>query len=426
MPARRPFPVPKKRINSRAWEVYWYWDKERYYVMVPGLSQKDEIPAEMERLQIAAALASANPVFPDKYANAPGVIKYLNDWNQDDAPCIQEPPEHWLESYRKSLFQHCRGEWARNSMSYLTRLQARAGGNMVKVTRPLASSFLDDVQNGNTAATRNRALAACNRFFKWLMSTGRARHNLFSGIKQLKEVRTSEIVYCTRDERARLIKAAKSCRPHDWLAVVVAFFTGCRRGEIFRMEWEDVSLDNRKIQIRETKTGVPRTVPISKALLNELVKARKDFGPVVPRLPGETWENQADGIIDELREVLAEPAAPGADGHAQGRKGKRQFIMSEKEKHAVVAAREKAEGEGKLRKLFPFDAPELAWDGLAWLPGERIGWNTWRHTFGSLLAQDGVSLDKISAWMGNTPEVCRRHYTQFMPRDKHDDEIDLL
>ena len=56
----------------------------------------------------------------------------------------------------------------------------------------------------------------------------------------------------------------------------------------------------------------------------------------------------------------------------------------------------------------------------------RIGWNSFRHTFGSLLAQGGVSIDKISSWMGNTPEVCRRHYAQFVPRDRRDSEIDIL
>ena len=55
----------------------------------------------------------------------------------------------------------------------------------------------------------------------------------------------------------------------------------------------------------------------------------------------------------------------------------------------------------------------------------RIGWNPFRHTFASLKAQAGVSLDKITAWMGNTPEVCRRHYAQFIPRDQRDADIDL-
>jgi len=60
------------------------------------------------------------------------------------------------------------------------------------------------------------------------------------------------------------------------------------------------------------------------------------------------------------------------------------------------------------------------------VPAERIRWNVFRHTFGSLLAQAGVGLDKISAWMGNSPTVCRRHYAEFVPRDRRDDDIDLL
>ena len=38
-----------------------------------------------------------------------------------------------------------------------------------------------------------------------------------------------------------------------------------------------------------------------------------------------------------------------------------------------------------------------------------------RHTFGSMLAQRGISLYKISAMMGNSPEICRRHYAALHP-----------
>ena len=38
-----------------------------------------------------------------------------------------------------------------------------------------------------------------------------------------------------------------------------------------------------------------------------------------------------------------------------------------------------------------------------------------RHTFGSQLAMNGESLYKISALMGNSPEICRRHYAALIP-----------
>lgn len=43
-------------------------------------------------------------------------------------------------------------------------------------------------------------------------------------------------------------------------------------------------------------------------------------------------------------------------------------------------------------------------NGLQWSAGD------FRHTFGSQLAQKGESLYKISKLMGNSPEICRRHY----------------
>ena len=43
-----------------------------------------------------------------------------------------------------------------------------------------------------------------------------------------------------------------------------------------------------------------------------------------------------------------------------------------------------------------------------------------RHTFGSHLAQKGESLYKIAELMGNSPEICRRHYAALVPEKMHD------
>ncbi len=42
-----------------------------------------------------------------------------------------------------------------------------------------------------------------------------------------------------------------------------------------------------------------------------------------------------------------------------------------------------------------------------------------------MLVQAGGSIDKVAAWLGNTPYMCSRHYVEFIPRDRHDEEIDL-
>lgn len=42
--------------------------------------------------------------------------------------------------------------------------------------------------------------------------------------------------------------------------------------------------------------------------------------------------------------------------------------------------------------------------------GRTHGFGTFRRTFGSQLAQKGLSLYKISQLMGNSEDVCRQHY----------------
>jgi integrase len=47
----------------------------------------------------------------------------------------------------------------------------------------------------------------------------------------------------------------------------------------------------------------------------------------------------------------------------------------------------------------------------------KLPWTclVYRHTFGSQLAMKGESLFKISRLMGNSPEICRRHYAALLP-----------
>ena len=51
-----------------------------------------------------------------------------------------------------------------------------------------------------------------------------------------------------------------------------------------------------------------------------------------------------------------------------------------------------------------------------------LGWTCldYRHTFGSQLAQKGESLYKISALMGNSPDICRRHYAALIHEEMAD------
>lgn len=65
-------------------------------------------------------------------------------------------------------------------------------------------------------------------------------------------------------ELDRLRRAAASCRnPSIGNLLELAIETGMRRGELLRLDWHHINLENATIHIHVTKTDEPRTIPIT-------------------------------------------------------------------------------------------------------------------------------------------------------------------
>ena len=85
-------------------------------------------------------------------------------------------------------------------------------------------------------------------------------------------------------EKQILLEAVNQSR-NIWLATLVelAIETGMRRGELLSIEWSDVDLDRRTIHLENTKNGSPRTVPLSRRVLELLNAIPRDIcGRVFP------------------------------------------------------------------------------------------------------------------------------------------------
>jgi integrase len=191
--------------------------------------------------------------------------------------------------------------------------------------------------------------------------------NPIEGVERLSE-QQPVITWLNREQIDEQIKLFE---PYPQLRAMVAtaIFAGPRREEITWLRHDDMDLENRVLHVRakevdgeywQPKTGKDRSVPIS----SELYEILCTYDPPIksqwffPSPQGARWH--PDNFSARLREVN--------------------------------------------------EACGLAWSCAIY-----------RHTFGSQLAMKGVSLYKISELMGNSPEICRKHYAALLPQEMREE-----
>ncbi len=405
MPRLSIHPIPKKRYHGGRWRIYWKWNRQQFSVATTHTNQKKTSLVDVDLRLFSAALAMELPVFPEEYLASPAIIAYLDARFPKTAAAASPDAEAWLADYAQEITGECSPKWAEMSVVRLRALDKDAGG-ITTLTPEIASKYLAVLTAKRSIGTRNRFLATFSRFYKWAVRTERTKINPFAGIKTLKEERLTDIVYCTPAERDDAIALAKATGWKEWLAIPIAFYSGMRREEIANLMWPDIRFDAGLIVVTKTKTRKSRTIPLN-ATLEEYflaVPEAERTGPVVTCPPNIDKLLRMDNLMRKVQKLKKAAMLSSlslkrpAPSRSKEYQAKREAYEAEKQKQTASI-------EAAL---------------------ERLGWNAWRHTFGSLLAQGGVSLDKISSWMGNTPEVCRRHYAQFIPRDRRDGEIDKL
>lgn len=193
------------------------------------------------------------------------------------------------------------------------------------------------------------------------------RDNPMRQVRRRRE-RAPDIRFLSREQIAEQL-AALDDHPTLRLAVALMIYAGLRRSEALWLTGRDVDRKGGLLRVRaktvdddrwQPKTARNRSVPISRALAAEL---------------------------DRHAAWRAEHGIEGRQWLCPSPEGKRWD--PDNFSHDLAAANRKR---------------GLPWSAL-----------DFRHTFGSLLAQKGVSLYKISACMGNSPEICRRHYAALIP-----------
>ena len=156
---------------------------------------------------------------------------------------------------------------------------------------------LTEGKGRRTEADVNRDLQLLRNVLNFALRQGWLIKNPFSLgeplISQAVEVRRERVL--SRAEEERLLLACTANRSHLRPILIAALDTAMRRGEIFKLRWQDVDLIAGEITVRATttKTGKARVVPISSRLRQELTQL-KAAAPPDP-------EGRVFGIVDSIQ-----------------------------------------------------------------------------------------------------------------------------
>jgi integrase len=139
--------------------------------------------------------------------------------------------------------------------------------------------------NQRTRLGRNRSQLRVNKEMQVLSSifTLALEKRLIASRPRTTMFRVSgeRIRYLTSDEETRLFEVLDDC---EWLKsiVVIALHTGMRRGEICGLQWFDLNFDRGLINVRNTKNGKDRLIPMNATVRTLLENQAKSSSYVFP------------------------------------------------------------------------------------------------------------------------------------------------
>lgn len=143
------------------------------------------------------------------------------------------------------------------------------------VRRRDVARMVDDL--GHMPQAARVALAAVRKLFNWAIERGIVEANPCTVIKAARVQRRDRVL--SDDDLRRVWQAAEQAGYPFGPFVQVLLLTGCRRGEIADLRWDDIDGDVLTIPSERFKTGRPHVVPLSRLALEVLASA--------PRIEGQ-------------------------------------------------------------------------------------------------------------------------------------------
>lgn len=160
----------------------------------------------------------------------------------------------------------------RTDFEIIKRLTRRYGNKCLSEIRQIdIERFKTERAKEVKEGTVNRELAVLKTMYVKAVEWGKTIENPAKGVKKFKENNRRQRCLTYEEEEKLLANCNERVKP----IVILALYTGMRRGEILKLKWRDIDLNNKNIHLADTKNGESRDIPINNTVLDTLNKIIK-------------------------------------------------------------------------------------------------------------------------------------------------------
>ena len=132
-------------------------------------------------------------------------------------------------------------------------------------------------QNTKTAATANRYKSTFSLVFREAIRNGKLVSNPARLVRARKE-NNGRIRYLLLEEETRLQAFIEEKFPEHLPEIIISLRTGMRLSEQYSLCWDQVDFTRREINLRKTKNGLPRTIPMTNLVFSSFVDLKRRAG----------------------------------------------------------------------------------------------------------------------------------------------------
>ncbi len=141
---------------------------------------------------------------------------------------------------------------------------------MERLKETVGSKETDNPKTVSTA-TVNRQLDTLRGILNKAIAWGKLQTSPMKSVQYLKVPR-GRLRFLEKEE---IVKLLSNCGTNLRPIVVLALFTGMRRGEILGLKWHDIDVKRNIITLLDTKNGEKREVPMNEQVKTALIRVRK-------------------------------------------------------------------------------------------------------------------------------------------------------